>query len=209
MNRPASPSPQSHAPITAHPLVDALSRRLGSLPPAALALCMAAQASPVGRGQALLRAGEPWQHLWWIERGALRLYYIDRDGAESNKNFFLDDALFWPITPTLRDRPVGFFVDALEDSVVWALPVAPLLEAMTGHPAWAEAQHRTLGALLDDKMQREQAFLQASARQRYEALLRDHPAWADRIALKHLASYLGITDVSLSRLRAEMGLTKG
>ena len=101
-----------------------LMRRLGALPDPALELCAAARPSTVHRGQSLLRAGEHWQHLWWVESGALRLYYIDRDGAESNKNFFLDDALFWPITSTLRDQPVGFYVDALEDSTVWAVPIA-------------------------------------------------------------------------------------
>jgi CRP-like cAMP-binding protein len=186
----------------------ALTRRLGTLPIAAIAVCAAARLSTIARGQTLLRASEHWLNLWWVERGALRLYYIDRDGAESNKNFFLDDSLFWPITPKLRDSPVGFFVDALEDSQVWVVPIAPLMHALVDHEAWAELQRHTLCALLDDKMQREQAFLQTSARQRYEALLRDHPSWTDRIALKHLASYLGITDVSLSRLRSEMGLTK-
>jgi CRP-like cAMP-binding protein len=163
----------------------------------------------VARNQCLLRAGDRWSHMWWVARGALRLYYLDRDGAAANKNFFLDNAFFWPVTPPLRERPVGFFVEALEDSQVWALPYAPLAEALDGHAAWATLQHSTLCALLDDKMQREQAFLQSDARARYEALLRDHPAWAGRIALKHLASYLGMTDVSLSRLRARMGLIQG
>ena len=147
-----------------------------------------------------------------MERGALRLYYLDRDGAESNKNFFLDGALCWPITPTLRQQPVMFHVEPLEDSVVWALPLPadcsdPLPSA--GWAPWAALEHRVLCALLDGKMQREQEFLQLSARQRYTRLLEQHPQWAERIALKHLASYLGVTDVSLSRLRSEMGLIKG
>ena len=43
--------------------------------------------------------------MWWLERGALRLYYLDREGQASNKNFFLDGALLWPITPLLA-QPV-------------------------------------------------------------------------------------------------------
>ena len=105
-----------------------------------------------------------------------------------------------------------FHVEPLEDSVVWALPLPidpgePLPSA--GWAPWAALEHRVLCALLDGKMQREQEFLQLSARQRYASLLEQHPEWADRIALKHLASYLGVTDVSLSRLRSEMGLIKG
>jgi hypothetical protein len=177
-------------------LSKALTSRLGILPDAAMALCNSARLTKIARGNNLLRAGENWQHLFWVEHGGLRLFYLDCNGIESNKNFFLDHSLLWPITPTLRDKPVGFFVDAFEDSIVWTLPILPLLEALAGVETW-------------NKMQREQAFLQASARQRYESLLKEQPAWAARIPLKHLASYLGVTDVSLSRLRAEMGLIKG
>ena len=194
------------------PLTLFLTQVLGPPPTAVETWWTSAQCLQLQRGQPLLRAGEHWRHLWWVERGALRLYYLDRDGAESNKNFFLDGALCWPITPTLRHQPVMFHVEPLEDSVVWALPLPvdpgePLPSA--GWAPWAALEHRVLCALLDGKMQREQEFLQLSARQRYARLLEQHPEWADRIALKHLASYLGVTDVSLSRLRSEMGLIKG
>ena len=194
------------------PLTFFLTELLGVPPPAVETWWVRAERRLLERGQPLLRAGEHWRHLWWVERGALRLYYLDRDGAESNKNFFLDGALCWPITPTLRQQPVMFHVEPMEDSVVWALPLPthpsdPLPSA--GWAPWAALEHRVLCALLDGKMQREQEFLQLSARQRYASLLEQHPEWADRIALKHLASYLGVTDVSLSRLRSEMGLIKG
>lgn len=194
------------------PLTLFLTQVLGPPPTAVEAWWGHAERRSLQRGQPLLRAGEHWRHLWWVERGALRLYYLDRDGAESNKNFFLDGALCWPITPTLRQQPVMFHVEPMEDSVVWALPLpadphAPLPSA--DWAAWAALEHRALCALLDGKMQREQEFLQLSARQRYTRLLGQHPQWAERIALKHLASYLGVTDVSLSRLRSEMGLIKG
>ncbi|MCO5110222.1 MAG: Crp/Fnr family transcriptional regulator [Burkholderiaceae bacterium] len=192
------------------PLTLFLTELLGSPPPAVEAWWTHAERRLLPRGQPLLRAGQRWQHLWWVEHGALRLYYLDRDGAESNKNFFLDGAMLWPITPTLHQQPVMFHVEPMEDSVVWALHL-PIGQAHpAAHwPAWTALEHRALCALLDGKMQREQEFLQLSARQRYARLMDQHPQWAERIALKHLASYLGVTDVSLSRLRSEMGLIKG
>jgi CRP-like cAMP-binding protein len=186
-----------------------LERHLGALPEATITLCKAARPAGLHRGDFLLRAGERWQHLWLVEHGALRLYYLDRNGREANKNFFLDGAISWPITSTLLDKPVNFFVDCLENSSVWVLPIAELTETLASHANWATFQRDTLGKLLDDKMHREQSFLQTSARQRYESLLLGYPEWTDRIPLKHLASYLGITEVSLSRLRGVMGLIKG
>jgi hypothetical protein len=63
--------------------------------------------------------------------------------------------------------------------------------------------------LLDGKMQREQEFLQRGARERHARLLAQLPDWSERIALRHLASYLDVTDVTLSRVRSEMGLING
>jgi len=61
-----------------------------------------------------------------------------------------------------------------------------------------------LARLLEDKMSREQQFLQTTATERYQALLTSHPDWVRRIPLRHLASYLGITDVALSRIRRRL-----
>ena len=192
------------------PLTLFLTQLLGEPPAPVQAWWASAQRVQLQRGQPLLQAGDRWQHLWWVERGALRLYYLDCEGGESNKNFFLEGSMLWPITPRLRDTPAMFHVEPTEDAtVVWALPVLKHAEAAAqGWPAWAQLEHRTLCALLDGKMQREQDFLQLSARQRYEQLVQQRPAWAARIPLRHLASFLGMTDVTLSRVRSEMGLIK-
>lgn len=178
-----------------------LTRALGPLPPAAAELCRRARPTNLTKGEALLREGGRWQHLWWVERGALRLYYLDLDGQAANKNFYLDGALLWPITSALRGEPVRFWVEALEPGRVWALPWSAWASATQGFAPWQALEHRVLAALLQDKMAREQAFLQLSATERYLALRSEHPDWLARIPLRHLASWLGITDVALSRIR--------
>lgn len=137
------------------------------------------------------------------------MYYLDVDGVERNKNFHLDGSWLWPLTPRMRNEPSAFFMAALETTRVWALPMAVLTPVVHRLPSWAALQEHALAHLLDDKMQREQDFLQLDARGRYAALLQRHPHWASRIPLRHLASFLGMTDVSLSRLRAKVGLIRG
>jgi CRP-like cAMP-binding protein len=181
---------------------------LGAAPLAALA--GQARREQLGAHATLLAAGTHWQHAFWVERGMLRLFYIDSEGRESNKNFHAEDAFIWPVTDALRREPVAFFIAALAPAtVVRCLPYAALETAVAGLPSWTTLQLNALAGLLDDKMRREQAFLQCTARLRYEALLRERPEWTGRIPLRHLASYLGMTDVSLSRLRAGMGLIDG
>ena len=112
--------------------------------------------------------------------------------------------MVWPITPALREQPVHFWVEALEPSRVWSLPWDAWAQATRDFGPWNALEHRVLAALLQDKMAREHAFLQLTATERYLALQDEHPDWLARIALRHLASWLGITDVALSRIRRRL-----
>ncbi len=192
------------ATLPARPLPALLEAALGPAPWAAQGLLATAPLRALEAGDVLLRAGERWTQLFAVARGVLRLYYLDRHGQSSNKNFYLDGALLWPITPRLAQVPVDFWIEAVTPAQVWALPWADWQAAGRDWPAWLALERRLLAALLDDKMQRERQFLQNSASQRYQDLCAQRPDWLARIPLRHLASYLGITDVALSRIRRRL-----
>jgi len=186
------------------PLQSFLSSALGDLPAPAETVVAASQARQFGSGESLLRAGDRWSSLLWVETGVLRFFYLDRQGRSANKNFYLDGAVLWPITPALAGQPVDFWIEAITPARVWLLPWTAWQAAVEGWPEWQLLERRTLARLLDDKMRREQQFLQCSATRRYEELCQRQPAWLARIPLRHLASYLGITDVALSRVRRRL-----
>lgn len=181
-----------------------LESSLGVLPDAFRVLCQGARCQMLDSGSPLLRENERWKNLYWIESGCLRLFYVDTLGHEWNKNFYTEGALIWPITSFLSDQPVRFWVDALEATKIWLLPWTQWQEHAQTLPTWTRFERDTLARLLDDKMKREQEFLLYSATERYQRLLGTHPDWSERIPLRHLASYLGITDVALSRVRRKM-----
>ena len=188
------------------PLLQHLQTLLGDLPPDLAAQASAGHRQSLLSGEALLREGEVWSHLLWVERGSFRLYYLDRQGRATNKNFYLEGAMLWPITPTLAQSPSQFWIEALERSDVWKLAWRPWQMAAAPCMPWQQLERQVLARLLQDKMSREQQFLQCTATERYQALLHHHPTWVQRIALRHLASYLGITDVALSRIRRRLNL---
>jgi CRP-like cAMP-binding protein len=186
------------------PLCRHLQVALGDLPPDLEAQANGAHGQSLANGEALLRAGDVWSHLLWVERGSFRLYYLDRQGRAANKNFYLEGAMFWPITPALAQSPSRFWVEALEPSQVWKLPWSSWQTTAQTFEPWQRLERQVLARLLEDKMNREQQFLQHTATERYQALLSAHPDWAKRVPLRHLASYLGITDVALSRIRRRL-----
>ena len=186
------------------PLCRHLQVALGDLPPDLEAQANGASNPSLANGEALLRAGDVWSHLLWVERGSFRLYYLDRQGRAANKNFYLEGAMLWPITPALAQSPSRFWVEALEPSQVWKLPWSSWQTSVQTFEPWQRLERQVLVRLLEDKMDREQQFLQHTATERYQALLSAHPDWAKRVPLRHLASYLGITDVALSRIRRRL-----
>lgn len=193
---------QDHVMST--PLQSFLSSAVGQLPEPARAAVASLGVMEFSTGEPLLRAGDCWSSLYWVESGVLRLFYLDRQGQSANKNFYLDGAMLWPLTPALAGRAVDFWIEAIAPTRVWTLPCSAWQAACADWPAWRALERRTLAMLLDDKMRREQLFLQCSATQRYQDLCSRRADWLARIPLRHLASYLGITDVALSRIRRRL-----
>ena len=158
-------------------------------------------ARQVGKGQALLHRGEPWRQALWIERGALRMYFSRRDGREFNKNFFLEGALLCPLTPAMWAEPSLFEIAAVESGRVWCAEATTWRERLSALNQWEPLRLELLTRLLNHKRQREHDLLTLDARRRYAAFSAREPRLAQRIPLLHLASYLGMTDVTLSRIR--------
>ena len=156
------------------------------------------------RGAPLLQPGQVWSAATVIESGLVRMHFLRRDGREFNKNFFIEGSLICPITPSMWIEPSLFGITCIEPSVIWRCDAARLREALGRHGHWEPMQRELLTRLLTGKLQREHDLLALSGRQRYEAFCRQFPALSSRVPLLHLATYLGLTDVSLSRLRREM-----
>jgi len=168
---------------------------------AAASLAPHFQARQVPRRQPVLRQGELWNRALLVDSGLIRMHFVDRDGHEFNKNFFAEGSLVCPIAPAMWLAPSLFGISTIEPTRLWAAD-ATLLRTRLGAPGlWRDLQCELLARLLTGKLQREHDLLALDGRQRYDAFCRRQPGLAARVPLKHLASYLGLTDVSLSRLR--------
>lgn len=92
-------------------------------------------------------------------------------------------------------------IDALERSQVVELSHAGLAAWLQRPPELQATLTETLLVTLMGSSRRESALMMGSAEQRYTRFLAEHPATFERVALHHVASYLGITNVALSRIR--------
>ncbi|MBL8326328.1 MAG: Crp/Fnr family transcriptional regulator [Rubrivivax sp.] len=157
----------------------------------------------VAKGAGLLAQGQIWRDALLVERGLLRLYFVRHDGREFNKNFFADGALFFPLTPAMWSDASLFAIGALDAGLVWHADSASIRRCLETHGLWHVTRGRMLERLITHKLQREHDLLTPDGRRRYEAFRRREPLLAERVPLNQLASYLGLTDVSLSRIRRQ------
>lgn len=155
----------------------------------------------VAKGEVLLNQGALWQHALLIGQGAVRLYFVRRDGREFNKNFYLEGALICPLTPAMWGEASLFGMACLEPGWVWRADATAWRRRLAEHGAWEPLQRELLARLVTHKLQREHDLLALDGRRRYAQFCERQPKLAQRIPLLHLASYLGLTDVSLSRIR--------
>lgn len=155
------------------------------------------------KGVCLLAAGKVEPDVFFISRGVARAYVCSGDRKVT---FWIgtEGAVLLSLKSYVNDEPGYETIELLEDSVVYVLKRSELkrLLATDIHVAnWARRLAETEFLRTEERLI---PFLFTTAAQRYETLLKSNPALLQRIPLETLASYLGITPVSLSRIRARI-----
>ena len=164
-------------------------------------LCSLVQRRSVGKNTALLRQGEVWDKAFIIEQGMLRMAFTRRDGREFNKSFHYEGMLVCPITEAMTRKGSLFSIHTVEPCELLQAPATQLRECLDAAGAWEPLRTHLLERLVTQKLEREYHLLAMDGRTRYSHFCRTAPQLAARVPLAHLATYLGITDVSLSRIR--------
>lgn len=149
----------------------------------------------------LLHVGQRWDRLFYIQRGLIRLFYTDIEGREFNKAFFWEGHCIWPVAPRDRTENSLFSIAALEDVTVLSCPFQRLYEFLRQYGCWEQFALPFAETLVEQKFQREHDLLLLSASERYDAFVQSNPDVARRIPDYHMASFLGVTSVTLSRVK--------
>lgn len=155
----------------------------------------------VRRGQPVLQQGERWDKAFVIHSGLLRMSFTRRDGREFNKSFHSEGMLVCPITDAMVQQASLFAIHAVQTCTVLQASAEAMRACLDRHGAWEPLRTLLLERLVTHKLEREYHLLVMDGRTRYDHFCRTAPQLADRIPLAQLATYLGITDVSLSRIR--------
>jgi CRP-like cAMP-binding protein len=154
--------------------------------------------------QYLLQAGDVCRHFAFVSRGCLRQYSLDELGKEHILRFAIEGGWITDDVSLQTHEPAASNIDALEESELLLIDRASQEKLVAAVPKWGEYLRRELENAIKDALVRITDFVSVSSEDRYINFLKTYPDLSQRIPLHQIASYLGITPQSLSRIRREV-----
>ncbi|UZD22901.1 Crp/Fnr family transcriptional regulator [Algoriphagus halophytocola] len=156
----------------------------------------------------VLLEGSTSHAYYLIEEGMFRSYLIDYQGNEITTDFFVSNDILIEVASLFLRIPSKENIQALSDGIVWEIDFEAFQNLYRSIPGFTEWGRTWMTNQLFEAKNRAVKMHTLSASQRYLELMSAKPEVIKRAPLKHIATYLGITDTSLSRIRKEMLLQR-
>lgn len=156
----------------------------------------------VRKNDCVLQQGDVCKDLVFVQRGCLRLFYLKED-IEISVWFAFHHSSAIEIYSFISEKPSNYFLQAIEDSEIRYLPKTELHKLYQQHPKMQEMMRKFWEDVILNLLERFTALQNDSAEKRYLDLL-GKPDYLKAIPQKYLASFIGITPTSLSRIRKKI-----
>jgi len=153
------------------------------------------------KGDYILKADEICKHLYFIDEGLTKLFFFKED-KEFIMTFFREDMMFTELSGYLTQRHSKYMILALEATTVQFAHQEEIEKLCKRHHCIETLFRRQFSMASLNMMKRITEMLEENATTRYNNFLKENNSLLQRISLGDLANYLGITQVSLSRIRA-------
>ena len=151
----------------------------------------------LAKGELLLDIGETCRDWGYIQKGSFRQYYVDKEFEEVTTNLFTENSWVLHHGSFTSQKPSPHKIEAFEDSEVLSITIHDIHDLISKSPSYL-----ALGKIL------EQIDVSMNHRlppdERYLQLMKDQPNLIKKFPLKYIASYLGMTSETLSRVRSKI-----
>jgi len=157
----------------------------------------------IRKKQYFLQEGDVCEYIGFIMQGAMRQYRVDEKDTEHTVNLFIEDWWVSDRESAVMLTPSSYNIEAWEDTELLVATTAAMQELITRIPAFAK-----MARVMDQRsfiasQKRLNFALSYSAEKRYTAFAAEHPNFLQRFPQHIIASYLGITKDTLSRVRKQ------
>ena len=157
----------------------------------------------VSKGEILIREGQTVNKTFFVTQGSLRSFCVDKEGKEHTLQFAIRDWWISDFIAIYGNEPASLTVECISDSSVIEFNAQKLNEIYLQFPEFEPFQRKNLERHVVSLHKRILNQLQLTALERYNLFLEQYPNIEQHVPNYHIASYLGITQQSLSRIRVQ------
>jgi len=162
------------------------------------------QVKTLRKGEFFLQAGQVAREIGFITGGVFRVLYYDRAGNEVTRYFVEENQFIVDLNSYTNHLPTSEYIEALTDCELVIFSRRAMETLSQTILVWDAIIQKITAKALSDKVYKISLMMPGDARSRYEFFLEKFPNLANRVPLQYIASYIGITKSSLSRIRREM-----
>jgi len=155
----------------------------------------------IPKGGYFSEAGKVARQVGFVISGIFRVCTYNQEGEEFTRAFIEENRLFVDYDSFIKEIPSKAYIEALTDCELFVIGRADFIELSGAIPDWEPTISRIMLSTMMRKVSEAGALLSSDGKERYETFLERYPGLVNRIPLSALASYLGVTQSSLSRIR--------
>jgi CRP-like cAMP-binding protein len=177
-------------------------QRFHSISPAAQhAIAAITTENSLSKNNDLQSIGHTCKTIYFIKKGIARIYYY-KDGVDVTESFEFENSILARVESLFSGKPSRKGIQIVEDAELVAIDANKLFKLYDTYPEVERLFRKIFETEHVNLVNRLESLQFHTPEERYHTLIEETPAMIHRIPLKHIASYLGITQVSLSRIRA-------
>ena len=162
----------------------------------------------IPKGQIHINQGEVCKDVLFIKKGLMRSFYYNSESEEVTYCFSFENAFFTAYSSWIQQKPSPENIQAITDTEVYIIKRHDVLRLQENSINWQKFFRTQAEGAYISLENRIMILQRESAEKRYEDLLEKHPEYLQQIPLNYLASYLGITQRHLSRIRQNLANLK-
>lgn len=156
------------------------------------------------KNEFLFKEGSILNHYYFLESGFIRSFIHDYAGNEVTTKFYSEPEIVIDWTSFMLRTPTQENFQANTNCVCWKLEFPAFQELFNTVEGFRESGRARFASSYFELKKHHLSVVSLTAKERYLLLIQEHPEILYNASLKHIATYLGITDTSLSRIRKEI-----
>lgn len=156
----------------------------------------------LSKNDILHNKGDVCNHLYLIEKGLARTFYY-KDGKDITAHFAIENETITAIDSFIQRKKSRYSIELLEHSDIISISHQDLEKLLQKKPKYEKYARLFLEQIYINLAERIEDLLFYTAKERYENLIKKKPDLLSRVNLKHIASFIGITQETLSRIRSQ------